>query len=100
MKSTDELKSEIYIHTQGIIDDDVCVDDVRKRGGKMTAGTIISRAHEEMKLPPYLFKISLLIIWQIETWLWRRFFFFFFFFFWGGGGGATLSERVFHCTPV
>lgn len=44
MKSTDELKSEIYIHTQGIINE-------RKRGGKMTAGIIISRAREEMKLP-------------------------------------------------
>ena len=51
MKSTDELKSEIYIHAQGIIEHDDVVDDVRKRGGKMTAGTIISRALEEMKLP-------------------------------------------------
>ena len=31
MKSTDELKSEIYIHTQGIIDDDVCVECEEKR---------------------------------------------------------------------
>ena len=49
MKSTDELKSEIYIHTQGIIEDDV--DEMRKRGGKKTAGKIISRAREGMKLP-------------------------------------------------
>ena len=59
----------------------------------MTAGIIISRAREEMKLPLLnltdLFKISLVFLWQIETRLWRLFFF-----------GSTLRERVFHCTPV
>ena len=57
----------------------------------MTAGKIISRAHEEMKLPPYLFKISLLFIWQIETRFWRRGFFFFFF--WGGEGGFDTDRK-------
>ena len=70
----------------------------------MTAGRIISRAREEMKLPLFklmvLFKISLLFIWQIETRLWRRFLFFFLRGGGGGGGGSTQSERVFHCMPV
>ena len=61
----------------------------------MTAGRIISRAREEMKLPLFklmvLFKISLLFIWQIETRLWRRFLFFFLR---GGGGVDTEGKSV------
>ena len=32
MKSTDELKSEIYIHTQGIIEDDVSTMSGKEAG--------------------------------------------------------------------
>lgn len=75
MKSTDELKSEIYIHTQpGRNNRGRRVDEMRKRSGKKTAGIIISRAREEMKLLIDLFKISPLFIWQIETRLWCRLF--------------------------
>ena len=110
MKSTDELKSEIYIHTQGLIEEDVSTMWGKEAGKWPQAQSFRGRVKKWnfrlFKLVD-LFKISLLFIWQIETRLCRRFFFvfvflcFFFFFFWGGGGGgSTLSERVFHCTPV